>query len=73
MSKLEDKLAASIKTPAVDPALAAKAEKKPRARKVVAAGTPAADVGSIDVAPSAMPETAAEAPRALHPRRVWPD
>jgi hypothetical protein len=79
MSKLEDKLAASIKTtPATAPV--AKAEKKPRPRKPAqrpetpAEATQASAAQTIAVPAAAAPAIAAPTSTpSLHPRRVWPD
>lgn len=69
MSKLEDKLSASIKpkkartAPAA--ATAAKGPRPPRGAK------PVPPLAVQAAAPQ--PAAAGEAARALHPRRVWPD
>lgn len=87
MSKLEDKLAASMKTgrdarPSAKPA----AKKQPARAKTAGSGTVADKASSQQKAetrpaprhdrvspPRASPEAAQDGLRPLHPHRVWPD
>ena len=66
MSKLEDKLAASIKPGKT----AAAPERRPRPATRKPAKAPAEAVTKASTAPQPAPSDSA---RPLHPRRVWPD
>lgn len=68
MSKLEDKLSASVKARPL-PRSADKIAAKPSPRKRPA--VPASPSPSVEVPASA--PAAVQAVRPLHPRRVWPD
>lgn len=68
MSKLEDKLSASVKARPV-PRSTDKTAAKPLPRKRPA--VPASPTPSVEVPESAPAPDQAERP--LHPRRVWPD
>jgi hypothetical protein len=66
MSKLEDKLAASIKP--------GKAAAAPERRPRPATRKPAKPPAEAMAVPAPAPEPVPNAPaRPLHPRRVWPD
>jgi hypothetical protein len=75
MSKLEDKLAASLKrrpAPAGTPATGKTAPRgnvKSERRADAQAGPGAAHTEDLKPAPATLPEDS----RPLHPRRVWPD
>lgn len=70
MSKLEDKLSASVKARPV-PRSTDKTAAKPLPRKRPAVPVPASPTPSVEVPESA--PAADQAERPLHPRRVWPD
>ncbi|HRH80914.1 MAG TPA: hypothetical protein PLW81_07700 [Thiobacillaceae bacterium] len=73
MSRLEDKLSASIKPAKGKTTPTAKtATKGPRPQKAAKPAPPAPRTKHPEPA-AAIPATAEEPARALHPRRVWPD
>ena len=68
MSKLEDKLTASLK-PNQAPAASRKSANKPKARPTPVSAAQAAQPDSADDHPADLNDS----PPGLHPARIWPD